>query len=100
MPAALVHSDDDFIAFNDINPQAPTHVLIIPRRHIESLKDTDDDDSPLLGNLVRVATILAERLRLDDGFRIVINAGADGGQTVSHLHLHLLGGRAMTWPPG
>lgn len=100
IPATLVHSDDDFIAFKDINPQAPTHVLVVPRRHIESLREVDSSDSSLLGRLMLVAAALATKLGLDGGFRIVINAGADGGQTVLHLHLHLLGGRTMTWPPG
>lgn len=86
------------LAFRDINPQAPTHVLLIPRRHVDSLNDVDDAE--MMGDLVRLAQEVAALEGLDDGWRLVANVGRDGGQTVYHLHLHLLGGRRMGWPPG
>lgn len=100
IPATKVQEDDRSIAFHDLNPQAPTHLLIVPRRHIASLAATTPADAPLLGHLLQVTAQLAASLNLAKGFRIIINTGSDGGQTVDHLHLHLLGGRAMHWPPG
>ena len=100
IPADIVHEDDQCLAFRDIHPQAPTHVLIIPRKPIPSLVNATDDDRALLGHLLLVARDLAARLQLADGYRTVINCGRDGGQTVDHLHIHLLGGRALGWPPG
>ena len=101
IPADRVHEDDDVIAFRDINPQAPTHILVIPREHIASAAELTPSLDPLWGRLLHVAQGLAESEGIDqDGFRVVTNIGANGGQTVHHLHLHLLGGRAMAWPPG
>jgi histidine triad (HIT) family protein len=100
IPAKLLAADDHVVAFHDLSPKAPTHVLIIPRRHIASLAVTDEADRDLLGRLLDAARRLATELGLADGFRVVINSGADAGQTVFHLHVHLLGGRAFGWPPG
>lgn len=101
VPATMVHTDDDIVAFRDASPQAPTHLLVIPRRHIASLDEADPDDAALLGSLLLRARELARAEGMaDDGYRTVLNVGADGGQTVHHLHLHLLGGRALDWPPG
>ncbi len=100
IPADIVFEDDDCLAFRDINPQAPVHVLVIPKRKIVSLADIEDADAPLIGRLFVVATRVAEQLGLEDGFRTVINTGPDGGQEVPHLHIHLLGKRRLTWPPG
>jgi histidine triad (HIT) family protein len=100
IPADIVYEDDRCLAFRDINPQAPTHVLIIPKNEIVSLADVRESDAPLLGYLLLVAQKLASKLGLANGYRVVINCGRDGGQTVDHLHLHLLGGRSMKWPPG
>jgi histidine triad (HIT) family protein len=101
IPATIVHQDDRTVAFKDINPQAPTHVLIIPRRHIATLNDLTGDDDTIVGELVRRAAAIARELGLSDrGFRTVLNCNADAGQTVFHIHLHLLGGRRLGWPPG
>lgn len=100
IPADIVYEDDRCLAFRDIKPQAPTHVLIIPKNEIVSLADVRESDAPLLGYLLLVAQKLASKLGLANGYRVVINCGRDGGQTVDHLHLHLLGGRSMKWPPG
>ena len=100
IPVTLLHQDDRVVAFADINPQAPTHLLVIPRQHIVSLAHAAETDSALLGHLHWVAAELARGQGLENGFRTVINIGKDGGQTVNHLHIHLLGGRAMHWPPG
>ena len=101
IPAAIVYEDDRVLAFNDINPQAPSHVLVIPKRHVTSLNDLGPDDDALIGEVVRrAAAIASDRGLATGGFRTVFNTGRDGGQTVFHIHLHLLGGRAMTWPPG
>jgi histidine triad (HIT) family protein len=101
VPATLVHEDDDLVAFRDINPQAPVHILIIPRQHIASLEAAGDEHADLLGRLLLTARDLARSEGLaDDGYRAVLNIGADGGQTVHHIHLHLVGGRALGWPPG
>lgn len=101
IPADIVDSDDQVVAFRDIHPQAPTHVLIIPRRHLPSLTELEPADSEVIGSLFLKAREIAEREGIaEGGYRTVINAGADGGQTVFHVHLHLLGGRAMGWPPG
>jgi histidine triad (HIT) family protein len=100
IPADIVFEDADCLAFRDINPQAPVHVLIIPKREIVSLADVEDSDAPLLGHLFVIARRVAEKLGLDEGFRTVINTGSDGGQEVPHLHIHLLGKRRLTWPPG
>lgn len=101
VPATIVHSDEDVVAFRDAHPQAPTHILVIPRRHIPSLDEADPGDAALLGSLLLRARELArEEGMAEDGYRTVLNVGADGGQTVHHVHLHVLGGRAMEWPPG
>jgi histidine triad (HIT) family protein len=100
IPAKRLHEDDQSIAFADINPQAPTHLLIIPKQHLTSLAHVAKEDAPLLGHLTAVATDLARTTGLANGYRLVVNTGDDGGQTVHHLHLHLLGGRPMHWPPG
>jgi histidine triad (HIT) family protein len=100
IPAKIAYEDDRCLAFHDIKPQAPTHVLIIPKKVIRTLDDTTADDQGLLGHLVLVATRLAKELGLSKGYRLVINCSEYGGQTVPHLHVHLLGGREMAWPPG
>ncbi len=98
--ANIVYEDDRCLAFHDINAQAPVHVLVIPRKPIPSLADLDDDDESLAGHLLVVARRVAEILGLNNGFRTVINSGSDGGQSVDHLHVHVLGGRVLAWPPG
>ena len=98
--ADILHEDDRCIAFRDVNPQAPTHVLVIPRKEIASLADLSDEDAALVGHLFLVASRLATSLGLKNGYRAVVNCGHDGGQTVEHLHIHLLGGRRLDWPPG
>ena len=100
VPAQIEYEDDRCLAFHDVAAQAPTHLLVIPKQPIPSLAAVTDADSPLLGHLVRVATQLAEQLGLAEGYRLVINCGPDGGQSVDHLHIHLLGGRPLGWPPG
>jgi histidine triad (HIT) family protein len=101
VPAQLVHADDDVVAFRDLNPQAPTHVLVIPRRHLTSVATASADDAVLLGRLLLAAAQLARELGVEPGgYRLVTNVGADGGQSVFHLHVHLLGGRRFAWPPG
>ena len=100
VPARIVHDDDQCLAFHDVAPQAPVHVLVIPKRPIASLAEVVPADAPLLGHLVEVATRLAGTLGLADGYRLVVNCGRDGGQSVDHLHVHLLGGRRLGWPPG
>ena len=100
IPAKRVHEDELALAFYDINPQAPVHLLFIPKQHIKSQADAVAEHTPLLGHLMAVAAELARSQGLANGYRVVINTGADGGQTVDHLHLHLLGGRHMGWPPG
>lgn len=100
IPADLVHEDDQCIAFRDINPQAPTHILIVPRRPIPTLDDLTEDDKPLVGHLFLVAQRIAADEGIAGGYRTVFNCGEEAGQSVFHLHLHLLGGRPMQWPPG
>ena len=100
IPARIEHDDDLCLAFHDVAPQAPVHVLVIPKRPLESLAQVADTDAALLGHLVVVATQLAGKLGLEDGYRLVVNCGRDGGQSVDHLHVHLLGGRQLGWPPG
>jgi histidine triad (HIT) family protein len=100
IPARIEHEDDLCLAFHDVAPQAPVHVLVIPKQPIPSLAETTAADAPLLGHLVEVATAVARKLGLDNGYRLVVNCGADGGQSVHHLHVHLLGGRQLGWPPG
>jgi histidine triad (HIT) family protein len=100
LPADIVFEDEQCLAFRDVNPQAPEHVLVIPKQPIRSLSHAEDEDASLLGHLLLVVRDLARELGLDDGFRVVVNTGPDGGQTVEHLHLHLMGRRPMRWPPG
>ena len=101
IPAAIVYEDERVVAFRDINPQAPTHVLVIPRRHIATLNDLGPDDDGLVGELVRRAAAIArEEGHAERGYRVVFNCNADAGQTVFHIHLHLVGGRKLSWPPG
>ncbi len=100
IPAEVIHDDEHCLAFKDVDPKAPTHVLVIPKREIAALSDLTPDDAPLMGHLMLVATQVATKLGLTDGYRVVINCGQDGGQSVFHIHLHLMGGRQMKWPPG
>ena len=100
IPADIVYEDDLAIAFKDITPQAPIHILVIPKKSIARIENTTDDDQSLMGHLLLTARKVAKDSGLNNGYRLVINNGADGGQTVEHLHLHILGARQMTWPPG
>ncbi|MBM3327448.1 MAG: histidine triad nucleotide-binding protein [Calditrichaeota bacterium] len=101
IPSAIVYQDEDIVAFRDINPQAPTHIQIITRRHIPTVQDLADEDSALIAKMVLSANRLAdEEFIAPKGYRLVFNCRVDGGQEIYHLHLHLLGGRRMTWPPG
>jgi histidine triad (HIT) family protein len=100
IPADLVYEDDHCVAFRDINPMAPTHLLVVPRDPIAGVQELGEDDAALAGHLLVVARRLAEEAGLAGGYRLVMNAGDDAGQTVAHLHVHVLGGRRMTWPPG
>jgi histidine triad (HIT) family protein len=101
IPAKIIYEDDLCLAFEDITPQAPVHTLIIPKKHISTTLEVSEEDSALIGHLVRTAAKIAKDKGIDEkGFRLVMNTNADSGQTVFHIHLHLLGGRAMHWPPG
>ncbi len=100
IPADIIYEDNLCLAFRDINPQAPVHVLVIPKQPIAKLADSESKDHALMGHLLLTVKRVADQLGLEKGYRVVINTGEDGGQTVYHLHLHLLGGRAMSWPPG
>ena len=99
--AQVVREDNDTVAFRDLNPQAPVHVLVVPRRHIASVNEAGEDDRDVLGGLIIAARAIAQAEQLaETGYRLVLNTGGDAGQTVSHIHLHVLGGRPMRWPPG
>jgi histidine triad (HIT) family protein len=101
IPARFVHRDERVVAFHDVNPQAPVHLLVVPVRHVASLQDLTASDKELLGAMIEVIQIVTKETRIaESGFRTVANTGVDGGQTVDHLHLHVLGGRRMAWPPG
>ena len=101
IPSTLVYEDDKVVAFNDINPHAPTHTLIIPRKHIPTLNDISPDDTALIGHMFQVAKEIARMKGIDEsGYRSVFNCNPDAGQEVYHIHLHLLGGRKLSWPPG
>jgi len=101
IPAKFVYQDADVVAFEDINPQAPVHVLVVPRRHVSTLNDLEPADEPLMGKLLRAAAAVAAQRGIDKrGWRAVMNVNREGGQIVFHVHLHVLGGRQMGWPPG
>jgi len=101
IPADIVFEDEEILAFRDVNPQAPTHILIIPKRRIATINEADSSDAGLLGRLILTARqIAAEQGIAEDGYRLVFNCNSHGGQTVFHIHLHLLGGRSLGWPPG
>ena len=101
IPATVLYQDETIVAFRDIRPQAPSHLLVIPRKHIATINDTDETDAPLLGHMILTAKQLAKKEGLaDNGYRLVFNVNSGGGQEVYHIHLHILGGRQMTWPPG
>lgn len=100
IPAKIEHEDDQCIVIHDIDPKAPTHILVIPKKVVPRVAEAVSDDQALLGHLLLTAGEVARRLNLENGFRIVINNGSDGGETVPHLHVHVLGGRQLSWPPG
>jgi histidine triad (HIT) family protein len=100
IPSSKVYEDERVVAFNDIDKKAPVHILIIPKKHVASIEALGEEDFELVAHIMHVIQKLAVEQKLKNGFRVVANAGRDGGQTVDHLHFHLLGGRAMTWPPG
>ncbi|MGI6256488.1 MAG: histidine triad nucleotide-binding protein [Anaerovoracaceae bacterium] len=100
IPSKAVYEDDEFLCFHDLQPQAPVHVLLIPKRHISSTDEIDKEDEPIMGRMMGKIRKIAEILDLKNGYRVVINNGEDGMQTVPHLHLHILGKRKLTWPPG
>jgi histidine triad (HIT) family protein len=100
IPAKIVYDDDRCLAFEDVNPQAPVHILVIPKKEIASLADLSEGDAALAGHLLVIIRKLAAERKLADGYRVVLNCGPDAGQSVPHLHFHLLGGRNLSWPPG
>ena len=100
IPADIVYEDDLALAFRDVTPQAPTHILVIPKKPIPRLSESTEDDTALMGHLLMTVKKVAERENLSDGYRVAINNGKDAGQSVDHLHLHILGGRSLAWPPG
>ena len=100
IPSAKVLENTDFLAFRDIDPKAPVHVLVIPKKHFEDIVELSKDDNVLTAGLLKFATEVAEIEKLENGFRIVLNTGQEGGQSVQHVHAHVLGGRSLTWPPG
>ncbi|MEA5531708.1 histidine triad nucleotide-binding protein [Dolichospermum sp. UHCC 0684] len=100
IPANIVYEDDLALAFTDVNPQAPVHILVIPKKPIVSLATAEPEDQALLGHLLLTVQKVAAQAGLENGYRVVMNTGVDGGQTVYHLHIHILGGRSMSWPPG
>jgi len=101
IPASIVYEDDQLLAFDDINPQAPTHVLVVPKKHIATLNDLEEDDEALVGTLVRRGAAIAKERGIDAvGYRTVFNTNRGAGQTVFHIHLHVIGGRSLGWPPG
>lgn len=101
IPSKIVHEDDKTVAFDDVNPQAPTHVLVIPRKHVASIAELNEADAGLLAHLMLTGSKIARQKGIaEGGYRLVVNTGKNGGQTVFHLHLHVLGGRPMHWPPG
>jgi histidine triad (HIT) family protein len=101
IPANIAYENDDVLAFHDVNPQAPVHILIIPKTHIPTVNDMDDSDQLIMGKLFSSAKIIAAQHGVsDDGYRLVVNCNAQAGQTVFHIHMHMLAGRSMSWPPG
>ena len=101
IPAEIVYEDDELLAFNDINPQAPVHILIIPKKEIKTLNDIESEDKEIMGKMMLLAKDLAKENNIDkSGYRTIFNCNDDGGQTVFHIHLHLIGGRSLNWPPG
>lgn len=100
IPSDIVYEDDKILAFNDVNPQAPVHLLFIPKKHIKSIDQLEEKDIDLIGHIYYAISRLSEELGLEKGYRVVVNTGQDGGQTVGHLHFHLLAGRSLQWPPG
>jgi histidine triad (HIT) family protein len=101
IPSKVVFENEEIVAIEDINPQAPTHILVLPRKHIPTVLDMTEEDEKLIGKIMRLAGDLAKEYNIDKkGFRLVLNCNRDGGQTVFHVHLHLVGGRRMSWPPG
>ncbi len=100
IPADIVHEDDNCIVFHDIDPQSPTHLLVVPKQAIARISEASSESQAMLGHLLLTASKMAYKLNLEEGFRIVINNGKHGGESVPHLHVHLLGGRPMVWPPG
>ncbi|MFM5887550.1 MAG: histidine triad nucleotide-binding protein [Dolichospermum sp.] len=100
IPANIVYEDDLALAFTDVNPQAPVHILVIPKKPIVNLATAEPEDQALLGHLLLIVQKVAAQAGLENGYRVVMNTGVDGGQTVHHLHIHILGGRSMSWPPG
>ena len=100
IPANIVYEDDLCLAFDDIHPQAPVHILLIPKQPIASIDDIDSSHQKLMGHLLCTVTTISQQLKLNNGYRLVINNGQDGGQEVPHLHIHILAGRPMQWPPG
>ena len=100
IPGDIVYEDDECFAIKDINPQAPIHILIIPKKHIAKVSDANDEDRELLGSLLLASKKIAKKFNLDDNYRLVVNNGAKAGQTVFHIHIHLLGGKSLSWSPG
>ncbi len=100
IPCDKVYEDDKVLAFNDINPEAPIHFLVVPKKHIESIMDFKEDNYSIINHIIKIISKIAKSKDLDNGFRIVNNIGKDGGQTVPHIHFHVLGGRFLQWPPG
>ncbi|MCK5520572.1 MAG: histidine triad nucleotide-binding protein [Candidatus Marinimicrobia bacterium] len=100
IPADFVYESENVVAFRDINPQAPTHILVVPRKHIDSVEVLEDDNVCLMGELIFAAKKVAAKLGISSGYRLIVNNGSDGGQEIDHIHLHLLAGRKMAWPPG
>lgn len=100
IPARIEHEDEHCIVIHDVAPQAPVHFLVIPKKALPRISEAAPEDQPLLGHLLLTAAAVARQLQLDAGYRVVVNCGPDGGETVPHLHVHVLGGRALAWPPG
>ena len=100
IPADIVYEDDDCMAFKDMHPHAPTHILLIPKQHIAKISDATEQDAKMLGKLMTKIAVITKKLNIEDNFRVVINNGEKAGQTVFHLHLHILSGRKLSWPPG